>query len=423
MLYSMLATGSAVVKGVMIGVLVFCGLALLIALCVGLKKGVRRVSWLGVTWLFTGLLFCVLHKFIGGWLAGVFAPLTQNAPLTESVKNFVPSLILASACLLLGMLLHGLLALVLRPKRKYVPKDADIFTKDDDWVEYDDEADDYDDYEQYASRKLVQKSGYAKPTIMGRIFGGLTCMINCAMILASVILFTLFVLQATPVRDTTFAPLFSIGAINAVVSFTKNYALDFLMLGIAISFLLKGRKNGFMATLRSIVVNLGGIVLVLFCFYIPFSKLCLAPENGGVWVFHKIVGTTVHAVEGMAGKFAPIVGGIFAGLGMSIVAILIMVLLNLIFKGLIHVVDSWKPFRIIDSVLAVLLYFVIAIAMCMLFWAIFTVFTHFGLLHTVFFSESTTLSGGFFAVGQAYIEPLLQMAEQYLARLFAMFGA
>ena len=94
------------------------------------------------------------------------------------------------------MLLHGILALVLRPKRKYVPKDADVFTKDDDWVEYDDEADDYDDYEQYASRKLVQKSGYAKPTIVGRIFGGLTCMVNCAMVLAAVILFTLFVLQA-----------------------------------------------------------------------------------------------------------------------------------------------------------------------------------------------------------------------------------
>ena len=245
MLYSILATRDAVVKGVMIGVLVFCALALVIALCVGAKKGVRRVSWLGVTWLFTGLLFCLLHKFIGGWLAGILSPLTQKIPLADSVKAFAPSLVLASACLLIGMLVHGIMALVLRPKRKYVRKEADVFTKDDDWVEYDDEAEDYDDYEKYASRKLVQKSGYAKPSLMGRVFGSLTCMINCAMVLATVILFTLFVLQATPFRDTTFASLFSIGAVNAVVAFTKNYALDFLMLGIAISFLLKGRKNGF----------------------------------------------------------------------------------------------------------------------------------------------------------------------------------
>ncbi|MBR2023634.1 MAG: hypothetical protein IJ996_03860 [Clostridia bacterium] len=423
MLYSILATRDAVVKGVMIGVLVFCALALVIALCVGAKKGVRRVSWLGVTWLFTGLLFCLLHKFIGGWLAGILSPLTQKIPLADSVKAFAPSLVLASACLLIGMLVHGIMALVLRPKRKYVRKEADVFTKDDDWVEYDDEAEDYDDYEKYASRKLVQKSGYAKPSLMGRVFGSLTCMINCAMVLATVILFTLFVLQATPFRDTTFASLFSIGAVNAVVAFTKNYALDFLMLGIAISFLLKGRKNGFIETIRAIVIYLGGIALVVFCFYIPFSKLCHAPSEGGIWLFHKIVGATVYAVQGMAGKYAPIVGGIFAGLGMSIVAILAMVLLNLVFKGLIYVKDSWKPFRVIDGVFAVLLYFVIALAVCLLFWAVFTLFTHFGLLHTVFFTEKTTLAGGFFEICQTYFEPLIQMAEQYLAGLFAKFGA
>ena len=140
-------------------------------------------------------------------------------------------------------------------------------------------------------------------------------------------------------------------------------------------------------------------------------------------MFHKIVGATVHAVEGMAGKFAPIVGGIFAGLGMSVIVILVMVLLNFIFKSLIRVKDSWKPFRVIDGVFAVLLYFVIAIAVCLLFWAVFTLFTHFGLLHTVFFTEKTTLASGFFEICQTYLVPLLQKAEQFLAGLFAMFGA
>lgn len=424
MLYSMLAkSGNAVVTGVLIGVLVFCVLALLIALFVGLKKGVRRVSWLGVTWLTAGLSFCILQATIGGWFTKVLNPLTLKMPLAGSAKAFLPPLILASICILVCLLVHGIVALILRPKRKYVRKDADVFTKDDDWVEYDDEADDYDDYEEYASRKIVQKGGYAKPAFAGRLFGGLACMLNCAMVLASVLLFTLFVLQATPFRDTTFKPLFSAPVIPALVTLTKNYALDFLMIGIAIAFLLSARKKGFMATLRSLVINVGSIVLIALCFYIPFSNMAKAPSEGGVWLFNKVVGLSVTASRGMAGKFAPVVGGIFAGLGMSIVVVLLMILINLFFRMLINGINSWKPFRIIDGVFAVLLYFVVAVGVCLLFWAVFTVFTHFGLLHTVFFTEKSTLAGGFFEVCQAYVEPMLANMEATLGAFFAKMGA
>ena len=424
MLYSMLAkTGNAVVTGVLIGVLVFCVLALLIALCIGLKKGVRRVSWLGVTWLTAGLSFCILQAKLGGWFTAVLKPLTNKMPLAGSAKAFLPPLILASICILVCLLVHGIVAMILRPKRKFVPKEADVFTKDDDWVEYDDEADDYDDYEQYASRKIVQKGGYAKPTVMGRVFGGLACMLNCAMVLGSILLFTLFVLQATPFRNTVFKPLFSAPVIPALVTFTKNYALDFLMRGIAIAFLLSARKKGFMATLRSLLVNVGGIVLVVLCFYIPFSKMAQPTDQGGVWLFNKIVGGVVGACRGMAGKYAPIVGGVFAGLGMSIIVILLMVLVNLLFRLIINAINGFKPFRIIDGVLAVLLYFVVAVGVCLLFWAVFTIFTHFGLLHTMFFTDKATLAGGFFEVCQAYVEPMIANVEATLGAFFAKLGA
>ena len=108
---------------------------------------------------------------------------------------------------------------------------------------------------------------------------------------------------------------------------------------------------------------------------------------------------------------------------MSLIAILLMVLINLAFRGLTYVKDSWVAFRAIDGALAVLLYFVVAVAVCLLFWAVFTLFTHFGLLHTVFFTEKTTLSGGFYGICQSYFEPLIQMSENYLAALFAKFGA
>ena len=75
------------------------------------------------------------------------------------------------------------------------------------------------------------------------------------------------------------------------------------------------------------------------------------------------------------------------------------------------------------TLLAVLLYFVVAVGVCLLFWAVFTIFTHFGLLHTMFFTDKATLAGGFFEVCQAYVEPMIANVEATLGAFFAKLGA
>ena len=444
MLYSMLAMSeNALVESLFVGVIIFCVVALLISFCVGLKRGIRRVSWLGVTWLTSGLSFCILHAKIGDWFAEQLTPLTNVISLKQSAKAFLPPLILASICMLTCLMIHGIVALIIRKKRPTtVSRDADIFVRDDDWIEYDDEAEDYDDFDPYKGKKLVQHIAYSKhgnfgfytppmrgdnmemyPTMAGRVLGGLVCLLNCLMITASVLLCALFVLQATPLRDTALSGLFASPAIQNIVKFTKDYWMDFLMIGIAVAFLLKASKKGFMETLRVLVVYIGGIVLVGFCFYIPFSTLAMHPSKGGTWLFNQIVRACVEAVLSMTGKYAPIIGCLCAGIGMSIMAIIGLVLVNILFKKAIRSIYEFGPFRGLDTILSVLVYFVVALAVCLLFWSVFVIFGRFGLDETMFFTNKSTLSEGFFRVCRAYLQPMISNAKQMVTNFFSSINA
>ena len=42
------------------------GILLLVAFCIGFKKGARRVSWGGVIWLVSGVAFFLLQYYDGG---------------------------------------------------------------------------------------------------------------------------------------------------------------------------------------------------------------------------------------------------------------------------------------------------------------------------------------------------------------------
>lgn len=434
MLYSMLATsGNAEAGGLLAGLITCYVIALLIAFFVGFKRGIRKVSWLGVTWLTSGLAFCILQSTIGDAFANAL-------PIKVKGLAFLPSLILACMCMLVCLTIHGIVAMFLRkPKRpRTVDKNADIFVRDDDWIEYDDESEDYDDYDDYKGHKLVQHMAYSKhgnfgfytppmqgetaelyPSTASRIFGGLSCMLTCALILASVVLFSLFILQGTPLKDTA---LFSAPAILKLVSFTKDYALDFVMIGIIVAFLLRASKKVFMDALRSLIVVLGGIALVCLCFYAPFSKWSMHPDNGGTWLVNTIVGMCVNGSRSMAGKFAPVVGRIFAGVGMSVIVIVLMVVINILFKKAIKSLYEFATVRVVDTVFAVLLYFVVALGLCILFWSVFVIFTEFGLLETMFFTEKSTLAKGFFDACQFYVQPMIESVKTAMAEFFAFFN-
>ena len=66
--------------------------------------------------------------------------------------------------------------------------------------------------------------------------------------------------------------------------------------------------------------------------------------------------------------------------------------------------------------LAVLLYFVVAIGVCLLLWAVFVLFTRFGLDETMFFTDKSTLAKGFFDSCHQMLYEVLKSIEQMLSK-------
>ena len=140
---------------------------------------------------------------------------------------------------------------------------------------------DYDDYEKFESRKMIVRSGYNTPSIVGRFMGGLICMINTAAVFIVVLSVSLFLINTTPLKDGVLSVLYETPAVVLLVEYASKYALDLLFIGVMAAIACKGRKNGLLETVRSRLVNLGSIVAVALCFYLPFSPFASSVPGVG----------------------------------------------------------------------------------------------------------------------------------------------
>lgn len=409
-LYTVLATGGGFKNYIPLIIAGVIGVLLLVAFCIGLVKGIRRVSWTGCVWLLSGVAFFLIESKLGEKVNGLLAPKLATFG-SDGVANFLCSFLLMLVCALVVMLVFGVLSLILRPKIKWVKKSADRYTMDEDGVEYDEEYEDYDDYEEYESRKEAVKKGYGTPSVAGRIFGGFSCMLNIALLLSVALCLLLLIANATALKDGAFSSIFAyeVGGFAVtewLLGYAKKYAWDMLLLGILVAFTFKGNKSGFLATLRVLLVNIGSIVAVAVSFYLPFSKFT------NTYYLGKLVGRC----EGMFGalfgeklaKVAPIVGKIFAGLLLAVAVILIMLLLNWLLKKAAEGVQKVEALRVIDGSISGVLYLVFGVLVCAVVWALLYTLGYYNVLnlHEVFM-QNGSVSNGLLEVSEVYVKPIL----------------
>ncbi len=391
---------------------VFAAAVLLIAFFIGFYKGFRRVGWGGFVWVVTSAGFFLLEHFLGA--ENPLKPFYATFIADETTATFLSSLTFALACILVGLLLQGICSLLLRPRIKIVKPEGDRFTKDENGIEYEEEEKDYDDYEDYRSRKMVVRKGFRKPSLFGRIFGGLICMVNAAAVLVVVLAIALFVVCATPLKDGALAPVFTNEYMSFVQEYAFKYAFDFLIIGLILKKARNGFEKGFMESVRALVVGVGRLVGIGFAFYLPFSPLVLPVEQGGVEILHSYVYRCVDAAKmmGLPETFAPIVGQLIAGLLLFVLVLLVFALLNFILKTLAEVINGIGFFRVIDGALACLVYLIIGVAICILVCSAFYVVGAYGI-----FDVNTLL------VGDSLVKKMLDLCGVYIQPALDNFNA
>lgn len=385
----------------------FAAVVLLIAFFIGFYKGFRKVRWGGFVWVAASAGFFLLEYFLGA--GNPLKPLMATFIAGEKTVAFLSSLGLMLACVIAALFLQGLCSWLFRPRAKIVNRKSNRLEKYDSAIDYDEEEMDYEDYENNRLNKMIVRKGYGKPSFFGRIFGALICLVNVAAVLVVVIATALLIICATPLKDAAFASMFKNGYMPFIQEYTFKYAFDFLIIGLVLNMAQKGFKNGFMESIRALIIGVGRLAGIGLAFYLPFSSFVAPAEKGGVEILHSYVLRCVDAATtmGLPGTVAPIVGQIIAGLLLFVLVLLVFALLNFLLKKLTEAVAGIGLLRVIDGTLACLVYMVIGVAICIFIATAFYVLGAYGI-----FDVKTLLLGDSFAkklidVCGVYIQPAL----------------
>lgn len=391
-------------------VVAISAVVLLIAFLVGCKKGARKVSWSGFVWLFAAVLFVVLDKTLFAENNPIAAMFSN---LGDAVGAFIGSFVLAIVACVVALVLYGVCTLAFRPRVKRIKKKADIYSIDDEGVEYDEEYYDYDDYEEYASRKMVRFKGYGTPSIFSRLFGGILCAVNVLMVLAVIVCAALLVINATQLSDGL-GEAMSAPLVQKAVEFSRTYAMDVAIVGILIGYACKGRRKGFMETLRSFFCADGGTICAILAFVLPFMAM---PEGSALAIYVSRCEDAANQLFGLIlGQFTPIIGKLLAGLILWLVSIVLLKLLDALLKKISEIVYARGFLNVVDGLLACAIYFIIGIVVVALLWAVWYVLSYFRIFTAdKLFATDASLSYGLFKTMEQFLKPILDQIKGMFA--------
>ena len=417
MIYSVLAGNSNIWGYLPMATVCFCAVVLFVALCIGLKKGGRRVSWSGLVWLIAGGGFLLADKFLLDKLPleNLFARWFKD----DSVVAFACSFTLALGCILIALLLYGICTVLYRPKARWKEKTEDIFIKDEYGIEYDDDYKDYDDYEDYQNRKVLVRKGYGKPSGFGRLCGGVICVVNTAMVLLTVLAVAVFILSATRLKTGVLATMYTVPAVIKFESLAAKYALDFALIGIIVCIACAGRRKGMIQTLRGLILGVGIPAAIAISFYLPFSRF--AAEDG-VRVLYGLVSRSAGAFEklGASEKVAGIIAKILSGVLLAGLFAAVLWLVGFLLKALANFVDGVGFLRAVDGALSCLVFMIIGVLVCAVVWALIYVLGYYGVFTgSDLFAGETSLSKGLLDVCNVYLRPYLERFSEIAPNWFA----
>ena len=384
-LYAIMATGGGIGEWIPLIVASVIGVILIIAFCIGLKKGVRRVSWTGLCWLVACVAFFLIRGALG--------------------KNieFAVSLIIALACVFFVLLVSGILSIFFREEWKTLrrKKIEEALAEEERK-----ENGDWWDCDEYAERKRKDSD---KPSVAGRIFGGVICLINVGAVLFAIACSALLIISATPLKDGALESVFANGTTKGLLAFSRKYLLDAVFIGIFLGFVCEGNRNGLVGTFRTLFAHIGGILLTATCLLLPFSPL--AWENG-VPVLHSVVTKFADICNGWWGEklptLAPLLGKAFVGVLLAIIAVLIAVFFNWLLKKAEKGVAKIMWLRIVDGGIASILYLVFAVVMCAIIWGVLYALAYYGVMSfSALGLQETWISEGVFEIFETHLQPIL----------------
>ena len=390
-LHSILAVGGAIqnlpkIFGIASGVL------LVLAFTIGFLKGFRKVSWNGLTWATAAGLFVLISRSIN--------------PEGSTTKRFIYAMVVALACIAGVLALYGLLAYYLRPRIRWVKDDVNGDTSlaeyglefEPEYLDYDGE----DDWQPYGKR--IHKTGFGPPSFAFRMLGGITCAINVGIILWVIASAGLIFINSLDVLNNKFGSLLQGEIVQQFLRGAQVAFLETISIGVVILVAKKGYVNGWLNTIRMLIVSLGSTGIVALCMYLPFSKKV---EN--VAFLTDFISKCIGLVDGKVPLFPDIIGKLLAGAILAVFGSALMFGLNMILKHCCRLVSNAAPARIVDAILSCALYMVIGALICVGIWFVLAALDYVNLfnLSGAMKQNGAHLSNGMYNFAHMLVEKLV----------------
>ena len=347
-LHALLTTeGAANAGGIVPIVLSVLAVLVGLAFIFGFFKGFRKVSWSGLTWLTAVVIYALVSLIL---------------PKDTGILGVIISLVAAIACGLGTMVLFNVLALYVRPRIRWIKDDVDgDMSLAEFGLEFEPEYMDYDgehDFAPYGMR--IYKTGFGVPSVPMRLLGGLTCAVNVAMVLASLLGIFLMIVKTSALADTMGEFL-----THPVTAFMLPYAQKYVFDGLAIgAFMMLGKvgyQKGLIQSICSIIISVATMAVVVASFVLPFTPL--AAEG--------VLATMVERCSVFFVNLpliAPILGKLVAGVCLLLMGIAIIIILKLLLANWVNMWNAIKITREMDGYIGGIVYAVIAAIVCLGIW-------------------------------------------------------
>ena len=366
MLYSLLAINAAdfAVYGAIAAVAI-------LAFVIGYVRGFTRTGWGAFAWA----------VIVSGWL--LFETKIRKDGELFNMSGWTASVLLLAIFIAVVFLLFGILAGLLRPKKKNYDTIIQQYYqhKEEKFVGTYEETEKYDDEEQEAEDKKRGGKGFKKPfkvkkqkpRFINRLFGGLISLLNCVIVIAA--LAAVF-LSVAPVYGVEVEDVYSVAILKKCRPFIERHALDLLLSAVIAGMAYGGWRAGFLRGFRGFLQSIGAFVSIVGGFALPFLKVGFVVNMNEF--FAEGIGHFVK--EGsMIEQFVPVLGQLASGLLLAILLAVVFALLCKLLQVLARNTRRSGPVRFIDGVLGIVAMAVLSVALLAFIFAVLTLLEYFGL--------------------------------------------
>ncbi len=384
-----------------------CALLVLIAFCVGCSKGFSNLSLRPFSWAFGCAAFLALEYFLHDkcFIAGM---LGDADPAIVHFASTITWLVVALVAR--WVIFGGLYAIIKCSQNAKLAKAAAFNRAEKEGAE-----------EILSDENKVYKplplTGKIKPGPLNRLFGGIFCLANVAVVLAAVVAFAMVVLSVTPLYDKV--NWLYTGDMESVWGYVRALTLDCLMIALLCMIIVKGYKEGLLNGVRTLGITLLKLAAIAFGLALPFLPMA---AEGATFGFLSVGATKLAELIPLEGALAmlatilPIVFKVIFGIVIAIVLNLVAKLIGWLLGKLLDVVDNVDALWRIDGVIGAIVYAVIAIAVVAAIGVILYALEYYGVfVASQLFSAKSPIMGGMFEVFDVSLRPLLEKAAAFFA--------